>query len=249
MNNYEERFYRNNLNSERFQTFEFSFFETDLWVAFSGNENIVKVREVVKNAVQKYRNQLDNYILNHKEFLISFTPVSPEKNAPEIAKKMCHAAHLANTGPMAAVAGAFSEFVGIDLLNSLNINELIIENGGDIFAHIKKDITLSVYAGKSPLSEKIGIKIPPQFSPLGICTSAGTVGHSVSFGKADAVMIACKNTLLADAYATAFANKIQSVNDLPPVIEQLKTLPHIISAILIKDDKMAACGQLELDFL
>lgn len=49
-----------------------------------------------------------------------------------------------------------------------------------------KPLLVGLFAGKSPLTGKIGLKFEPG-SSLGICTSSGTVGHSLSFGKCDAV--------------------------------------------------------------
>ena len=123
---------------------------------------------------------------------------------------------------------------------------LIVENGGDIYAEANADMDIAVFAGQSPLSEKIGLHIPAADFPLGICTSSGTVGPSLSLGRADAVMIVCKDVMLADSYATAMANRIQSVNDLQPVIDRITNTPDILGAIAVKDDRMAICGQYEL---
>jgi ApbE superfamily uncharacterized protein (UPF0280 family) len=105
---------------------------------------------------------------------------------------------------------------------------------------------VSVFAGHSPLSEKIGLRIEAKKSPLGICTSSGTVGHSLSFGKADAVMIVCRNALLADGFATTFANQIQTADDINPVLEKIESDKDILSALLVKDDKMGIVGEFEL---
>jgi ApbE superfamily uncharacterized protein (UPF0280 family) len=105
---------------------------------------------------------------------------------------------------------------------------------------------ISVFAGQSPLSEKIGLHIPAADFPLGICTSSGTVGPSLSLGRADAVMIVCKDVLLADSYATAMANRIKTVDDLQPVIDSISEIPEILGAIAVKDDRMAITGRFEL---
>ena len=88
-------------------------------------------------------------------------------------------------GPMAAVAGAIAEFVGEELL--AYSPEVIIENGGDIYIKSLKKRVVGIYAGNSPLTGKIGLEIEGKETPIGICTSSGTVGHSLSFGRADAV--------------------------------------------------------------
>jgi ApbE superfamily uncharacterized protein (UPF0280 family) len=89
--------------------------------------------------------------------------------------------------PLLQIAGAVAEFVSKDLLPLSE--EIIIENGGDIYLATSRERTIGIYAGHSPLSLKIGIVISPEDSPLGVCTSSGTVGPSLSFGKADAVCI------------------------------------------------------------
>ena len=103
-----------------------------------------------------------------------------------------------------------------------------------------------MFAGQSPLSEKVGFTINAGYAPLGICTSSGTVGPSLSFGKADAVMIICKDCALADTYATAFANRIQTVEDIAPCMEEIGKKDEILGAICIKDDKIGIHGIFDL---
>ena len=88
--------------------------------------------------------------------------------------------------------------------------------------------------------------IPAVEFPLGICTSSGTVGPSLSLGRADAVMIVCRDVMLADSYATAMANRIKGVDDLQPVIDRISDITDILGAIAVKDDRMAICGRFEL---
>jgi len=105
---------------------------------------------------------------------------------------------------------------------------------------------MSVYAGDSPLSGKLGAQIPAHFTPLGVCTSAGTVGPSINFGKADAVMVVCKDTALADAYATAISNKIKLANDIP-IQQQFYSAEHeIISLLMICQGQIGISGQFEI---
>ena len=145
-----------------------------------------------------------------------------------------------------SVAGAVALKVAEFLKSKYGVKEVIVENGGDIYAQANTDMDISVFAGQSPLSEKIGLHIPAADFPLGICTSSGTVGPSLSLGSADAVMIVCKDVMLADSYATAMANRIQSVNDLQSLIDRIQNIPDILGAIAVKDDRMAICGQFEL---
>jgi ApbE superfamily uncharacterized protein (UPF0280 family) len=98
-------------------------------------------------------------------------------------REMADATREVGVGPMAAVAGAIAESVGKELLPYSD--EVIVENGGDIFLKTSKERFIGVYAGKSKFTKKIAFSILPDETPLGVCTSSGTVGHSLSFGYAD----------------------------------------------------------------
>jgi ApbE superfamily uncharacterized protein (UPF0280 family) len=98
---------------------------------------------------------------------------------------------------MASVAGFFSEKVGKFLAHYSR--DVIVENGGDIWMKSNRIRRVGIFAGSSPFSQRIGLEIGPKRTPLGICTSSATVGHSLSFGKADAVVILAPSAILADA--------------------------------------------------
>ncbi len=236
---YEERLYRNLFNSENLVFFDVLVYETDLRIGAYTNL-YGKAHELVLS----YRKQIMDYIKIHHEFLTSFNPVIPLENAPYIIKKMCDAARRAGTGPMAAVAGAISEMVGLNLLN--DSKEIIVENGGDIF--IKTDIErkIGVFAGKSPLSNKVAVIIEPDNTPSGICTSSGTVGHSFSYGKADAAVIVSRDSFIADAVATATGNVIKSSDDIEKGLEFASSIAGVQGALIIVGDKMGACGDIKL---
>jgi len=238
-NQYEKRSYRDWVNSPDLITFEVTEFETDLYI--SATKNLYN--EAFKS-VKFYRNQLNEYIKNNIDFQTSFVPVDVDLKAAPIIIEMAKAAQKANVGPFAAVAGAMAEFVGKDLLNYSP--EIIVENGGDIFINTKRDRKLAIYAGKSPLSGKLGINISKYLSPVGVCTSSGTVGHSISFGKADAVVVISPSTILADAVATAAANLIHTKYDIEKSIDFAKNISGVIGVIAIIDTYIGVWGDFEL---
>jgi hypothetical protein len=145
---------------------------------------------------------------------------------------------------MAAVAGAVAEYVGRHLLKQCE--EVIVENGGDIFLQVKRDITISIFAGSSPLSNRIGIKIDAHKRPFGICTSSGTVGPSLSFGSADAVTIISPSASRADAAATAAGNLVKSASDIEKAIAAGKKIRDVSGIVIIKDDQMGVWGNINL---
>ena len=188
------------------------------------------------------RRQMDAYLLMDPAYKAALTPYDAGLEAPAILKEMSRVSHTTGIGPMSAVAGAVAKKVA----EFLGTQEVIVENGGDIYAQAASDMDISVFAGQSPLSEKIGLHIPAAEFPLGICTSSGTVGPSLSLGRADAVMIVCRDVLLADSYATAMANRIKTADDLQSVIDRISDIPEILGAIAVKDDRMAITGRFEL---
>lgn len=218
--------------------------ETDLAIGIETGAYSDRLASLCYNEILKLRRQLEEYILRHPQFKSSLVPVEMKAGRPPIAVEMAQSAALAGVGPMAAVAGALACFLGQILCRYSA--EVIIENGGDIFMDTRHDRVIAVYAGNSPFTFKTGIKVRAGDTPLGICTSSGTVGHSLSFGNADAVVIKGKSASLADAAATGAGNLIKNKYELEKAIEYIKNLDQDLGIVAIKEDRMAAWGNIEL---
>jgi ApbE superfamily uncharacterized protein (UPF0280 family) len=236
---YEKRTYRNLVNTDDLINFEVLVKETDLLVRAEGDF----FRET-QESVLNYRHQLESYIAVNPEFQRSLLPLKEDPYAPKIVQEMIRASRLANVGPMAAVAGAMAEWVSKDLLKLTR--EVIIENGGDIYLATARERTIGIYAGQSSLSMKIGIVIGPEESPLGVCTSSGTVGPSLSFGKADAVCILSKSAALADAVATSIGNMIQEKKDIELGLERGREVEGVLGVLIIIGEKIGVWGSIRL---
>lgn len=246
MTGIEPRFYRKQMGEGRFRAFTVGYKDSDLWIGVDpGSYNPAMVNDAQQHLFE-LRKTLEAYLLIQPDFATTFIPIQLKDDAPAIAQKMAEAARKAGTGPMAAVAGAFAEAIAQELIKKFEVEEIVVENGGDLFLLLKNKLILSVYAGKSSLSGKIGIEVPASITPVGICTSAGTVGPSVSFGKADAVMLASRNCALADALATAIGNQIKTAADLNQVLEKYASHREIISLLAICEGSMGIRGQLAL---
>ena len=239
---YTERSYRSRFSNDGRRWFCVKFLESDLWIGVDSGSYRASMEEDVYTFLVDLRRQMDAYLLMDPQYKAALTPYDAGLEAPVILKEMSRISHKTGIGPMSAVAGAVAKHVA----DFLGTKEVIVENGGDIYAKATSDMDISVFAGQSPLSEKVGLHIPAAVFPCGICTSSGTVGPSLSLGRADAMMIVCQDVLLADSYATAMANRIKTVNDLQPVIEQIQNNPEILGALAVKDDKLAVCGLYEL---
>ncbi len=236
---YQKRFYRDWFSNTNLVFFDVCVYESDLMIGACKN-----MSDEALASVRKYRRQLKNYIDENPIFKDSLVPIDVKENAPLIVRIMGEAAKKADVGPMAAVAGAIAEMVGKELL--FQSEEVIVENGGDIFLKTKTQRKVGIYAGESPLSGKIALTIDPEETPLGICTSSGTVGHSLSFGKADAAVIISKDTSLADAAATALGNKVRMPQDIKDAIEFAQKIEGIEGILVIIGDKMGAWGNIKL---
>ena len=239
MTTYEPRFYRLWSKEKDLVSFNVVVKETDLFIQARRD-----LRKKALAVVSKQRSLLEKYIERHPGFVTALQPFPVGDNAPHIVKEMAAAAEKVGVGPMAAVAGAFAEFVGRELLNFSS--ELIVENGGDIFLKNLKHRLVGVYAGDTPFTGKIALKIEPEETPLGICTSSGTVGHSFSFGSADAAIVVSPSTPLADAAATAIGNLVKANDDINRGIEFAKSIDGLKGVAVIKDDRMALWGQIEI---
>jgi ApbE superfamily uncharacterized protein (UPF0280 family) len=213
--------------------------ETDLLVSSSKD-----LRKQTRDSVYHYRRQLEDYIKSKPNFLSTLLPYPEDLFAPEIIREMISATRIFNIGPMAAVAGTIAQFVGRDLLQYTE--ELIVENGGDIFLKTERPVTVSIFAGSSKLSDKLGIVIYPEQMPAGICTSSATVGHSLSLGKADSVCIISSKASIADAAATALGNRITNQFTLKREIESMRESKDIKGGMVIIGKTMASWGEIEL---
>lgn len=231
--------YRKFIRAADLTSFGVTIKETDLYIL--ADRNLVKEAYEITARVRK---DLENFIQKDPLFRKSFSPYKIIDSAPPIALEMMAAGHRAKVGPMAAVAGAIAEYVGLDLLKySCNV---IIENGGDIFLSSLQVRRVSIFAGGSPLSGQLALVIEPEETPLGICTSSGTVGPSFSYGKADAVTILSPSTALADAAATAIGNVVKTEEDIPQALELAKKIDGVKGVVIIKGKKVGAWGHVQL---
>lgn len=215
--------------------------ETDLHVLAP-----INVEDEVLRLVAGVRKQIEAYIRSHDIFIDSLVPLPMDAAAPGVIREMLAAGQAAGVGPMAAVAGVIAEFVGKGLMNS-GVEDLIVENGGDIFIARTRECTAAIFAGQSPLSNKVGIRLAPAMMPCGVCCSSGSIGHSLSLGQADAVVVTAASTALADAAATRVGNEVDSSpGSLDAALKVASSIKGIAGAVVVKDKQLGAWGDIEL---
>lgn len=239
MTKYRRRTYRHAISRTDMDAFEVRVKETDLLIR--GDR---KLSNRARDVVLLIRAQIESYIEQHPEFIDSLTPLGEDPYAPSIVREMILAGRKAGVGPMAAVAGAVAERVGRELL--VQDDEILVENGGDIFAKVNRTLKIGIFAGRSPLSNKLALVVRPEDTPLGICTSSGSVGHSFSKGKADVACVLSKSTALADAAATALGNRVRSKKDIENALAWTEGIPEIAGALIIIEDRVGARGDVQL---
>ena len=236
---YKERAYRRWAEPGDLVSFEVKENQTDLYILADR-----RLEEKARESVLTYRNEIERYIAKNPEFYTALAPVNVTEDAPPIIRVMANAAKKAGVGPMAAVAGAVAEFVGRDLLSFSG--QVIVENGGDIFLKTSKARVMGIYAGeRSPFTGKLMIEIPPSPDGLGVCTSSGTVSHSLSFGNADAALIISDDAALADAVATAAGNIVKNACDIEKGIDLARSIEGVKGILIITGDKMGSWGEIK----
>jgi uncharacterized protein len=236
---YQERTYRNRVSQNSLAAFHLRVRETDLLIHCDTD-----LSQKALESVYIYRGFIESYIERHPDFLTSLLPIRHDDLAPPIIRDMLNASLAANVGPMAAVAGAISEYVANDLI--VISQNVIVENGGDICLKTEQEVRVGVFAGNSPLTYNIGLLLKPEQMPLGVCTSSGTVGHSLSFGRADAVCVLSKSATLADAAATAIGNLLKGKGDIRTALEKGMKIEGVLGALIVVGEHFGVIGDIEL---
>ena len=219
--------------------------ETSVWITADEKKHI----EVAKDELIRQRRELERFIRWHPLFMLTleryeFTEKEWEE-LPEVARRMVKATEIFNIGPMAAVAGTLAE-LAVERMREAGASFAIVDNGGDIAILADREVFVGIYAGESPFSGKIAIKVKPtQNAIVGVCTSSATVGHSISFGCADAATVISKSASLADAAATALCNAVKGRNSLENAFSILKDA-RIHGALVILGKFLASWGNVEI---
>ncbi len=232
--------YRGRVRADGLTGFSVRVDQTDLFIRAAA-----ELTEKALDIVLLGRRRIESWGLEHPDFYSSLKPLPDSPLAPPPVREMLRAGRLAGTGPMAAVAGAMAEFVGSGLLPH-SPEGVIVENGGDVYLNVPREVTAGLFAGASPLSLKVGFRFTPEMMPLGVCTSSGTVGHSLSLGRADAALVAARSTAVADAAATALGNRVRNRQDIEPALEWVLTVEGVIGAAVVLGEDFGLSGGLNL---
>lgn len=195
--------------------------------------------------ILKQRSIIEQEIIKNPKFK-GYEKV-PFNNESRILELMTKASNITGIGPMSAVAGSISQ-ICLEYLEKYDTKYSIIENGGDIALKTNDTTIMGIYAGKSPFSNRIGLKVKAKKNKYGICTSSGTVGPSKSFGQTDATIVLGKEASITDSLATCIGNygngndDEEIVNNALEKAEEYKE--YFDGTIVIKGEYMAKTGHI-----
>jgi ApbE superfamily uncharacterized protein (UPF0280 family) len=203
--------------------------------------------ETAKEELKERRKDLDRFARWHPYFLVTLESYQVEEtevgnnSIPVVVRRMIESAEKFGLGPMSAVAGALAEFA-VEAMRDAGATYAMVDNGGDVALLSDRELLVGIYAGESPFSNKVALKIKPSATMVGICTSSGTVGHSISFGHADAATVISNSASLSDAAATALCNSITDARSITKAFHAINHVEGVEGALVIYKDKLATWG-------
>jgi len=237
-NEFTERTYREEAVPEGLISFRVVVGETDLWIAADRD-----LTEMALGSIRKHRSAIEDHIAANPVFETTLKvwegPVPPRG----IVARMAEAAGAVGVGPMAAVAGSIAEAVARDLIG--HTTRIMVENGGDLYLFGGSEASVGLWAGTSPLSGRIALSVDASRG-IAVCTSSGTVGPSLSLGRADAASVISPSGALADAAATELGNRIRRPDDIEKALDWALSVTGVIGAVVIIGETIGAKGNVEL---
>ena len=223
--------------------------ETFVWITADEKRYI----EIAKDEIMRRRRDLEQFVRWHPYFLVTFERYRTEDEVevggtretgeiPEVVRRMIDAADKFGIGPMSAVAGTLAEFA-VEAMRDVGATHAMVDNGGDIALINDREVLVGIYAGESQFSNKLALRIKPSSSLTGICTSSGTVGHSISFGTADAATVISASASLSDAAATALCNAVTDARSIKEAFGAISHVKGIEGALVVYRDTLATWGK------
>ncbi len=214
--------------------------ETDLWVAAREDIGLP-----MADHARFLRGQIKTYATLHPEFLTSLQPLEASSHDPEIIRRMCRAGRLTGVGPMAAVAGTMAQMLG-EFFRERS-PDLLIENGGDTWLCSTRERNIGIL-NMPDQAVRLCVPVAASEFPCSFCASSATIGHSLSFGRADLVVVRARDASLADAAATALANALTGAGAMDAVLAQAQAWePLGIDGVFTQcEGKIGVWGKMQL---
>ncbi len=195
---------------------------------------------VVVDAIFTARKAIESMIRKDPFFQITLEPYECKGF---IVGRMCQASKIAGVGPMASVAGVIAQYA-VERAVEEGANFIVVDNGGDIAMYLDRPLRIGLFTYHQKLCFEID-----QRGFYAVCTSSGTIGHSISFGFADSATIFARDACIADAFATALCNEIKEDFGKEDIEKTLKFFwkkakEHILGAVVVKRDMIGLVGEI-----
>lgn len=174
------------------------------------------------DAIKSTRSQIERLIRKDRFFLTTLEPYEPDPSSTNVVRRMCVASLAAGVGPMATVAGVIAQ-EAMEAMVSKGCTHGWVDNGGDIALILGEPATLEIFSDPQSMMA-YALELEPTGGIVGICTSSGTLGHSISFGNADVSLAIANDAVLADALATAIGNVVTDKDTLGTCFDRFKNV-------------------------
>ena len=193
------------------------------------------------DAMKMARRDIERQIRKDRFFLTTLEPYDSGSCTSEITARMCAATKRAGVGPMASVAGAIAQ-AGLDAMVSNGCRHAWVDNGGDIALVLESPLTLEIFT--TPGSSKaFAFNLRTTGRAMGICSSSGKLGHSISFGDSDIAVAIADDAVLADAFATALGNEVKDRASLGKCFDILRNTKSVKGGLAMMDGTVAMYGE------
>lgn len=194
------------------------------------------------DAIKAARREIERKIRKDDFFLTTLEPYEPSEDDGRVVRRMCDAAREAGVGPMATVAGTIAQ-EALDAMISGGCTHCWVDNGGDVALRITSPVTMEVF--HEPGSETaFALELEPVDKVFGVCTSSGTLGHSISFGNSDVALAIADSAPLADALATAIGNRVTDVTSLRTCFDPFRSVKGFTAGLVMVNGAVSMHGRL-----
>jgi ApbE superfamily uncharacterized protein (UPF0280 family) len=197
--------------------------------------------EPALDAIKSARSEIVRQVTKDRFFLTTMEPYEPENPGP-VVRRMCDAAREAGVGPMATVAGTIAQ-VAMEAMIARGCTHGWVDNGGDVSLILGSPVTMEIFHDPTS-STASGMILEPCDSPIGICSSSGRLGHSISLGDADISLVMAESAIIADALATAIGNRVSDNVSLSSCFDPYKSVPGWMGGLVMMDGAVAIHGKL-----
>jgi ApbE superfamily uncharacterized protein (UPF0280 family) len=195
-----------------------------------------------REAIVRTRRAIQEQVRADRFFLTTMEPYEEAGCVNAVARRMCGASKAAGVGPMATVAGTVAQ-AALEAMVDDGCTHGWVDNGGDIAIVLEAPALVEVFADPEE-EESLAIELGPTDGIIGVCSSSGRLGHSVSLGNADIALAIASSAVLADAIATGIGNRAVDSASLDGCFDEFRGVDGFIGGLVVLDGAASVFGRL-----